>query len=211
MKIKQYMSKDVITVSPETSVTEAVAKMESHQIHNLPVTKNDKFVGLITQDIIDAKSASDATSLSVYELNYILSQANVEKFMNKNAATATTEWMVEEAAEYMRTNNLRVLPIVDENQTVQGIVTYKDIFKALIDLSGYKPGDEGSRIVVKVVEDRVGVLSEITKLLADANVSVSHIFVNDDDGIEITIQVHANQGQDAKAAIENAGYKVISL
>ena len=117
MKIKQYMSKDVITVSPETSVTEAVAKMESHQIHNLPVTRKGQFVGLITQDIIDAKSASDATSLSVYELNYILSQADVEKFMDKKVATATTEWMVEEAAEYMRANNLRVLPIVDENKT----------------------------------------------------------------------------------------------
>ncbi len=211
MKIKQYMSKDVITVSPETSVTEAVTKMESHQIHNLPVTSNGQFVGLITQDIIDAKSASDATSLSVYELNYILSQANVEKFMDKQAATATTEWMVEEAAEYMRKNNLRVLPIVDENKVVQGIVTYKDIFKALIDLSGYQPGDEGSRIVVKVIEDKVGVLSEITKVLADANVSVSHIFVNDEDGIEITIQVHTGQGDDARLAIENAGYEVITL
>lgn len=211
MKIKQYMSKDVITVSPETSVTEAVAKMESHQIHNLPVTRKGQFVGLITQDIIDAKSDSDATSLSVYELNYILSQADVEKFMDKKVATATTEWMVEEAAEYMRANNLRVLPIVDENKTVQGIVTYKDIFKALIDLSGYTPGDKGSRIVVKVVEDRVGVLSEITKVLADASVSVSHIFVNDEDGIEITIQVHTGQGDNAKAAIETAGYEVVTL
>ena len=68
MKIKQYMSKDVVTVSPETSVTEAVAKMESHQIHNLPVTKNGQFVGLITQDIIDAKSASDASVKSFERL-----------------------------------------------------------------------------------------------------------------------------------------------
>lgn len=211
MKIKQYMSKDVITVSPETSVTEAVTKMESHKIHNLPVTSNGQFVGLITQDIIDAKSASDATSLSIYELNYILSQANVEKFMDKQAATATTEWMVEEAAEYMRKHNLRVLPIVDDNKVVEGIVTYKDIFKALIDLSGYQPDDVSSRIVVKVIEDKVGVLSEITKVLADANVSVSHIFVNDEEGIEITIQVHTGKGEAARVAIENAGYEVITL
>src|SRR5699024_7869753 len=141
----------------------------------------------------------------------ILSQADVEKFMDKKVATATTERMVEEAAEYMRTNNLRVLPIVDENKKVQGIVTYKDILKAIIDLSGYTPGDEGSSIVVKVVEDRVGVLSDITKVLADASVSVSHIFVNDEDGIEITIQVHAGQGDNAKAAIETAGYEVVTL
>ncbi|OYQ67619.1 CBS domain-containing protein [Aerococcus sp. 1KP-2016] len=211
MKIKQYMSTDLITVTPETGVSAAVSKMEEHKIHNLPVVKDGKYVGIITQDIIDAKSASDATSLSVYELNYILSKANVAEFMDAKAPTATTDWMVEEAAEFMRTNDLRVLPIVDGNQNVTGIITYKDIFKALIDLSGYLAGDSESRFVVKISEDRIGVISELTKTLADAGISVSHIFVNDTDGIEITIQVHGGQGERAKVVLSEAGYTVVDL
>lgn len=211
MKIKQYMSKDVVTVSPDTGVSAAVSKMEEHKIHNLPVVKDGKYVGIVTQDIIDAKSASDATSLSVFELNYILSKASVAEFMNKKAPTATTDWMVEEAAEFMRKNNLRVLPIVDEQNVIQGIVTYKDIFKALIDLSGYQPGDSESRFVVKIKEDRTGVIAEITKALADEDVSVSHIFVNNSEDIEITIQVNVGQGEKAKQILTQAGFEIVTI
>lgn len=211
MKIKQYMSANVVTVSPDSGVSEAVSKMEENQIHNLPVVDNGKYVGMITQDIIDAKSASDATSLSVYELNYILSKANVREFMDTKAPVANTDWMVEEAAEFMRQNNLRVLPIVDRDKKVQGIVTYKDIFKALINLSGYLADNDGNRFVVKVVEDRIGVIAEITKILADVQVSVSHIFVNDADDIEITIQVHAGEGEKAKQALSEAGHEIITI
>ncbi|AYW49956.1 CBS domain-containing protein [Tetragenococcus halophilus] len=206
MNIKHYMTPNVITIKPDTRVTEAVDLMEKHDFHSLPVIKNDSFVGLITEELIKNKTSSAATSLSIYELNYLLDKTIVEDIMEKDAQTATKELLLEEAAILMVDNNITVLPVIDKDKKVEGIITYKDIFSALIELSGYQSG--GDRLVIEVDEDKVGVLDSITAILADNNISISHIFVNRiADHIEITIQISEKEGRKAKEVLVEKDYE----
>lgn len=200
------MTPNVITIKPDTRVTEAVDLMEKHDFHSLPVIKNDSFVGLITEELIKNKTSSAATSLSIYELNYLLDKTIVEDIMEKDAQTATKELLLEEAAILMVDNNITVLPVIDKDKKVEGIITYKDIFSALIELSGYQSG--GDRLVIEVDEDKVGVLDSITAILADNNISISHIFVNRiADHIEITIQISEKEGREAKEVLVEKDYE----
>lgn len=200
------MTPNVITIKPDTRVTEAVDLMEKHDFHSLPVIKNDSFVGLITEELIKNKTSSAATSLSIYELNYLLDKTIVEDIMEKDAQTATKELLLEEAAILMVDNNITVLPVIDKDKKVEGIITYKDIFSALIELSGYQSG--GDRLVIEVDEDKVGVLDSITAILADNNISISHIFVNRiADHIEITIQISEKKGRKAKEVLVEKDYE----
>ncbi|MEK0151578.1 CBS and ACT domain-containing protein [Tetragenococcus halophilus] len=206
MNIKHYMTPNVITIKPDTRVTEAVDLMEKHDFHSLPVIKNDSFVGLITEELIKNKTSSAATSLSIYELNYLLDKTIVEDIMEKDAQTASKELLLEEAAILMVDNNITVLPVIDKDKKVEGIITYKDIFSALIELSGYQSG--GDRLVIEVDEDKVGVLDSITAILADNNISISHIFVNRiADHIEITIQISEKEGRKAKEVLVEKDYE----
>lgn len=200
------MTPNVITIKPDTRVTEAVDLMEKHDFHSLPVIKNDSFVGLITEELIKNKTSSAATSLSIYELNYLLDKTIVEDIMEKDAQTATKELLLEEAAILMVDNNITVLPVIDKDKKVEGIITYKDIFSALIELSGYQSG--GDRLVIEVDEDKVGVLDSITAILAVNNISISHIFVNRiADHIEITIQISEKEGRKAKEVLVEKDYE----
>ena len=200
------MTPDVITIKPETRVTEAVDLMEKHDFHSLPVIKNDSFVGLITEELIKNKTSSAATSLSIYELNYLLDKTIVADIMEKDAQTASKELLIEEAAILMVDNNITVLTVVDEENMVEGIITYKDIFSALIELSGYQSG--GDRLVIEVDEDKIGVLDSITAILAHNNISISHIFVNRiEDHIEITIQISEKEGKKAKEVLAEKDYE----
>ncbi|AYW47153.1 hypothetical protein C7K38_01445 [Tetragenococcus osmophilus] len=206
MNIKHYMTPNVVTINPDTRVTEAVDLMEKHDFHSLPVVKNNSFVGLVTEDLIKNKTSSAATSLSIYELNYLLDKTTVKEIMEQEAPTALQDLQIEEAAILMVDKNITVLPIIDEDKNVNGIITYKDIFRALIELSGYQSG--GDRLIIEIDEDKVGVLDNITSILAYENISISHIFVNRiEDRIEITIQISEKVGDKAKEALVEKGYK----
>lgn len=206
MDIKHYMTQDVVKIDPDMRVTEAVDLMEKHDFHSIPVVKNNSFVGLITENLIKNKTSSAATSLSIYELNYLLDKTTVKEIMEKESQTAPPHLQIEEAAMLMVDQNITVLPIVNEDTNVSGIITYKDIFRALIELSGYRSG--GDRLIIEIEEDKVGVLDKITSILAYENISISHIFVNRiEDRIEITIQISEKVGDKAKEALVEEGYK----
>lgn len=210
MNVKHFMTKEVITVTKETRVTDAVDTMEQNNFHRLPVVENDKYIGLVTDEEIAENSPSNVTSLSIYEMNYLFDKMTVGEIMTEQTVTVSPDTLLEEAATIMNDKNVTVLPVLDEARHVVGILTYKDIFKALIDLSGYNGG--GTRFLIYIDEDRVGVLAHITKTLADADISLSHIFVNRlDDQIEITIQTDDETGTSTEETLKNAGYDISRL
>lgn len=210
MNVKHFMTKEVITVSKDTRVTDAVDIMERNNFHRLPVVENEKYIGLVTDEEIAENSPSSVTSLSIYEMNYLFDKVSVEEIMIKQTITVSPDTLVEEAATLMNDNNVTVLPVLDEENQVVGILTYKDIFKALIDLSGYNK--VGSRFVIYIDKDEVGVLAHITNTLADSDISLSHIFVNHlDNQIEITIQTDDEAGNPTEQALINAGYDISHL
>lgn len=210
MKVKHFMTKDVITVTSDLKITDAVDMMEANKFHRLPVIDQGKFIGLITEDVIIENSPSKVSSLSIYEMNYLFDKVLVGDLMNKNVVTTTPEVLIEKAALLMTEKDITVLPVLNEQNEVIGIITHKDIFKAMIDLTGYK--DEGSRVVIETHVDRVGVIAEISKALAVANINLTHIFVNrPDDMIEITLQTSGDSSENTLATIQSLGYEVYDV
>ena len=210
MKVKHYMTKDVFTVTSDVKITDAVDIMEGNNFHRLPVVENNKFIGLITEELIAKGSPSKVSSLSIYEMNYLFDKVLVKDLMKTEVITISDDIHVEEAAVLMAEKDITVLPVVNDTNEVIGIITHKDIFKALIQLTGYQ--EKGARVVVETKEDRIGVIAEISNALAQNEINLSHIFVNrPDDVIEITLQTSGKEPKAVKELIERLGYRVIEV
>lgn len=205
MNVRHFMTRNVITVTEETRVTDAVDLMEKNHFHRLPVVKDDRYIGIVTDKEISENSPSSVTSLSIFEMNYLFDKMTVGEIMTRQEVTVRADTLLEEAATLMVNENLTVLPVLNEDNRLAGIVTYKDIFKALIESTGYH--HPGARFLIMIEEDRLGIVAHITQALADAGVSLSHIFVHHlADGIEMTVQTADERGDKTLQVLEEAGY-----
>ncbi len=134
MQIKDHMTRPPITAPPEMPMQEALQLMRERGIRRLPVVdKKGKLVGIVSdRDLLHA-SPSDATSLSVWELNYLLSKVTLKDVMTKNVITVTPETPVQEAARIMAEKKIGGLPVVQAGKVV-GIITETDLFRVLLEL-----------------------------------------------------------------------------
>ena len=130
--IKDWMTRDVKTIGPDTNVPEAHRIMTQNNIRRLPVLDGDKLVGIVTRGDVRGAEASDATSLSIWELNYLLSRLEISKVMTKRPITISAESIIREAAQTMLDNKISGLPVVDERGKVVGIITESDIFRLVV-------------------------------------------------------------------------------
>ena len=130
--IKDWMTRDVTTIEPGTNVPEAHRIMTQNNIRRLPVLDGDKLVGIVTRGDVRGAEASDATSLSIWELNYLLSRLEISKVMTKRPITISAESTIREAAQTMLDNKISGLPVVDERGKVVGIITESDIFRLVV-------------------------------------------------------------------------------
>ncbi len=171
MKVRERMTRDVITVNRETSITEAFRLMEKNKIRRLPVMDGDKLIGIVTLSDLNRAAPSSATSLSVHELNYLLAKTKIKDIIPKKQEILTVrpENYIETAAQIMRQNVVSGLPVVDLNNKLVGIITETDIFDALIDILGVKKPH--SRIDI-YVNDRRGGLAEVAGLVAKKNINI---------------------------------------
>ena len=170
MAVKDFMTRKVVYISPDTTIAHAADIMRDQKLHRLPVIENDKLVGLVTEGTIAEASPSKATSLSIYEMNYLLNKTKVKDVMIHDVVTVSKYASLEDATYLMLKNKIGILPVVD-NEQVYGIITDRDIFKAFLEVSGY--GEEGVRMRF-VTEDEVGVLAQIITLLVEENLNISN-------------------------------------
>lgn len=170
MAVKDFMTRKVVYISPDTTIAHAADIMRDQKLHRLPVIENDKLVGLVTEGTIAEASPSKATSLSIYEMNYLLNKTKVRDVMIHDVVTISQYASLEDATYLMLKNKIGILPVVD-NEQVYGIITDRDIFKAFLEVSGY--GEKGVRMRF-VTEDEVGVLSHIIALLVEENLNISN-------------------------------------
>ncbi|MRJ46031.1 CBS domain-containing protein [Fundicoccus ignavus] len=209
MYIKDYMSTNLITITPETSVVKASDLLKQHDINRLPVLENGQLVGLITKEVISKNSPSSATSLSAHEVNYLLEKTTAKDIMVKKVMTIGPDNMVEEAASIMRANNIGVLVVTEGSQLV-GIITDKDIFKAFVDVSGYDT--PGSSLVVELIGDRKGVIEEVGDALVETDVNLTHMIVyHHENNIRLVLHVSTTETDELEAAIKARGYEVKSV
>ena len=144
MYVKEYMSSAVVTTEPDALILDAQKLMQEHHIRRLPVVdKGGKLVGLITQDRLREVSPSPVTSLSVWELNYLVAKMKVKDVMVKDVVTVTPDTTIEEATSLGQSRGIGTLPVVDKGKLV-GIITATDLFKILTQVLGF--GEPGARI-----------------------------------------------------------------
>ncbi|MCS6903643.1 MAG: CBS and ACT domain-containing protein [Candidatus Bipolaricaulota bacterium] len=174
MFVRMWMTTDLVTVPPETPILEAQDVMKRHSVRRLPVVnKRGKLLGIVTKSDIQEAGPSDATTLSIWELNYLLARTTVEQIMVKaeDLITVSPDDPIERAAMLMRKHKVGGLPVVEGTQLV-GIITESDIFKILLELMGvYK---KGSRITLEL-EDRPGALADALEVLREHEANVLSI------------------------------------
>jgi CBS domain-containing protein len=129
--VRNWMTPDPVTVSPKTTLPDAHDLMKRRRVRRLPVVDEDKLVGIVTLGDVREASPSDATTLSIYEMNYLLSRLTVEKIMTKNVLTLTPGTPIREAAGMMLLHKVSGLPVV-ENDRLVGIITESDIFRVVV-------------------------------------------------------------------------------
>ena len=137
MKIKKelvqdWMSTNVITVGPNTTLPEAHQVMINEEIRRLPVVKNGRLVGIITLGDVRGAQPSPATSLSIWELNYLLSKLTASQIMTADPVTISPTATIGEAARLMLENRVSGLPVLDEKGDLVGIITESDIFSMVV-------------------------------------------------------------------------------
>lgn len=130
--VREWMTSPVISVLPETSISEAHRLMKDHGIRRLPVVAHDKLVGIVTLGDVREASPSDASTLSIWELNYLWAQLKIEQVMTRQVLTITPDALVLDAAQIMLDKKVSGLPVVDAQEHLVGIITESDIFRMLV-------------------------------------------------------------------------------
>jgi len=162
MRTKDLMTKNPITVDSETLVLDAQRIMKENNIRRLPIMDKGKLVGIITQhDLLEA-APSPATSLSIHELNYLLSKMKVKEIMKKNPVTLTPDTPFEEALRIGQEKKIGSFPVVDNGKLV-GIATESDIIRFVTRILGIK--EEGSRITIEGLGGKLGDLERIVSIV----------------------------------------------
>lgn len=165
MLVKGRMSAPIISTTPDTQIMEAMGIMKQNNIRRMPVLdKGGKLIGIVSdKDLLNA-APSDATSLSVWEVNYLVARIKVKDVMTKEVMTVSGDTPVEEAARMMSDSKIGGLPVMLDGEVV-GLITETDLFKLLVELMGAR--EMGVRVTA-TVPDKLGELDDITHAIAKA-------------------------------------------
>ena len=131
--VQDWMTKDVISIKLETSLPEAHQIMMNEEIRRLPIVdKHNKLLGIVTLGDVRGAQPSPATSLSIWELNYLLSNLKIKEIMTPDPITLHAEATIGEAARTMLEHRISGLPVVDDAGLLVGIITESDIFSMVV-------------------------------------------------------------------------------
>ena len=135
--VKNWMTTPVYVIHTDTPVADAYNMMMQRNIRRLPVIEKDRLVGIVTLGDLREARPSPATSLSIYELNYVLAKLTVGQVMTHNPFTVTPDTPIQQAARIMHDRKVSGLPVVDEQERPIGVITESDIFRMLLDRWDY--------------------------------------------------------------------------
>jgi len=168
------MTKNVYIISPDDSVTDAIGLMRGKKIKHLPVVRDGKLKGIISDRDIKEFGPSKATTLDVYELHYLLAKTKVKEVMKGEVITTTSGTPVEEAAMVMHDHQIGCLPVIDQGK-LAGIISDMDIYRILVDITGVRHG--GNRISM-TIEDRPGSIKEVADIIRKHGFSLQSILTS---------------------------------
>ena len=211
--MREMIRRNPVTISPDASFSEARSIIYKRGIRHLPVVDNDhKVVGIVTDADIRKAAPSDATKLSIYELNYLLDKLKVSGFMTPKdkLITITPDTLIEEAVQLMRDHKIGCLPVL-EGENLYGIFTETDALDQLVDIFGLK--EKGTRLTV-AFEDKAGAMLGILEVFKKHNLNVistvSPSFIIEGKRI-VAIRIRTEEYGSIVRDLEGAGYPVLSI
>jgi acetoin utilization protein AcuB len=203
------MSTKPVTITADVPITEALRIMRQSQVRRLPVLDAEgKLIGIVSEKDLLYASPSPATSLSIYEMHYMLSRLKVTELMTPDPVTITPDTLLEEAALIMADNKIGGLPVMEDGRLV-GIITETDIFKVFLELLGAR--EKGLRLTLRIPE-RMGEMARITTAIAQlgGNIMALGTFLGDDPTTAIvTVKVVDAPEEELKAAMEDLELEVV--
>lgn len=202
MLVGERMSHPVIHIPPSMTVPDAIRLLQREKIRRAPVVKDGELVGMVADKDLLHASASSATSLSIWELNYLLSKIQVRDVMTKEVITVEHDTPIEEAARIMADNKIGGLPVMRDGHVV-GIITETDLFKIFLEMMGAR--EQGVRTTVLVM-DKPGVLGRLGEAMANmgANIIALGTFAGEDpSNREVTFKVTGIDEAEVREQIES--------
>jgi len=206
MFVKNKMTGNPFTISPDQTIPEAQEIMMQNGVKRLPVVKSGKLVGIVSKEDIERYSPSKATALSMGEITYLLSKTKIKQIMTKNPLTISPNALLEEAATLMRDNKVGFLPVIDGSKLV-GIITESDIFDSFIELLGFR--EQGTRLTIETV-DEPGIMSNLTSIIGKygANISRVAVYRGANGKSSIVVSINSFNTAEIEKSIEEHGFKI---
>ena len=211
MLVGERMSRQPITIRQDTSIDEALKIMRDEKVRRLPVfNRRDVLVGIVSEKDLLLASPSPATSLSIYELHYLLAKMTVSEVMTRDVITVTEYTPLEEAARIMVDNKIGGLPVMRDDKLV-GIITETDLFKIFIELLGAR--EPGVRVTM-LVPEQPGVLAQISNEIANmgGNIVALGTFLGEDATNRlITMKVADVDKEKLTSTMEAIGMELVDV
>jgi len=211
MLVRERMSTKPVTITADVPITEALRVMRQSQVRRLPVLDEDgQLVGIVSEKDLLYASPSPATSLSIYEMHYLLSRLRVTELMTTNLITVTPDTPLEEAARIMADSKIGGLPVVQDGK-LAGIITETDIFKVFLEMLGAR--ERGLRLTVEIPE-RKGEIARMTTEIArlGGNILALGAFWGDDPSTAvIMVKVEDVPADQLTAAMQGLGFPILDV
>ena len=211
MYVGRIMHTRLVTVAPDTSLRKAKEIIEEKRInHLLVVNKKGDLIGIVSDRDVRQSWASPATSLSVHELNYLLTQLTVEHIMVKKIITISPGTTIERAAYIMQKNRINALPVIEAEKLV-GIITSTDVMDVLLRSIGFD--DEESARFTVLVQNRIGIVAEVSRILKEQQINIRSLVTwpeKEYPGVyQLVMRVGLKDKDRAISALSDGGFKVL--
>ena len=161
MLVVERMTSPIITISTDLTLPDAFKLMKKENIRRLVVVEKGKMVGLVSKNDLENAMPSKATSLSIWEINYLIDKITVGEVMVKNVITVSEDTPIEEAACIMADNKISTLPVMRDEEVV-GIISETDLFHIFLELFGSR--ENGVRVTAKIANEP-GAIAKLSKAI----------------------------------------------
>jgi len=208
VRIRDFMSTNVVAVDENTSIHDAKRIMDAHKIRRLPVMKKDKLVGLVTKHMLLEASPSPATSLSIHELHYLLAKMTVKDIMVKKPYTISPDMPPEEALQLGQEMGYGAFPVMEGGRLV-GMVTESDIVRLMTRVLGVR--GQGKRIDIKASKD-FGNMQRIMEILDKHKTVLLSMMTlppeHEDDDWLVVLRLQSEDAEPIVTELKSSGFNV---
>lgn len=200
------MTQDPVTITPDTPVMDALRIIKERNFRRLPVMENGQLIGITTRKDLKDAMPSKATTLSVWELNYLLSKLTVSEIMARPVVTAAENEYLEDAALRMLEHRVGGLPVLNDAGRLTGVITTRDILEAFTNILGMREG--GQRLTLEM-NDVPGSLAAATSAILPSNIISVATYGGEGGKLRFVIRVNGEGVQDVRHRVRAAGITVL--